>query len=128
MNLWRLTKYASLDGEGGRLYCARWNTAGEPVVYLAASPPGALIEVLVHLELEESEMLPTYTLLRISVPDQLIIPDLSVPDGETWKTDETLTRKAGDAWIRSRESPQPSFPTPSTTCLIHSIPTPRASP
>ena len=71
MNLWRLTEYPSLDGEGGRLYSARWNTAGEPIVYLAASPPGALIEILVHLELEESELPPIYKLLRIAVPDRL---------------------------------------------------------
>ena len=104
MNLWRLTEYLSLDGEGGRLYSARWNTAGEPIVYLAASPPGALIEILVHLELEESELPPIYTLLRIAVPDRLKIPSLTVPSGETWKSNEALTRKIGDAWLKSRKS------------------------
>jgi RES domain-containing protein len=104
MNLWRLTEYPSLDGEGGRLYSARWNTAGEPIVYLAASPPGALIEILVHLELEESELPPTYTLLRIAVPDRLKIPSLIPPAGEDWKTDESITRKLGDTWLKSRKS------------------------
>lgn len=104
MDLWRLTEYPSLDGEGGRLYSARWNTAGAPIVYLAASPPGALIEILVHLELGEPELPPTYTLLRIAVPDRLSIPTLRVPKGEAWKTDVTLTRKLGDAWLKSRKS------------------------
>jgi RES domain-containing protein len=104
MNLWCLTEHPSLDGEGGRLYSARWNTAGEPIVYLAASPPGALIEILVHLELEESELPPTYTLLRIAVPDRLKILALTVPNGDTWKENETLTRKLGDTWLKSRKS------------------------
>jgi RES domain-containing protein len=104
MNLWRLTEYPSLDGEGGRLYSARWNTAGEPIVYLAASPPGALIEILVHLELEESELPPIYKLLRITVPDRLKIPTLTIPTGDSWKTDETITRKIGDTWLKSRRS------------------------
>ena len=62
MDLWRLTEFPTLDGEGGRLYSARWHTAGSPIVYLAASPPGALIEILVHLELDENELPPSYRL------------------------------------------------------------------
>jgi RES domain-containing protein len=104
MDLWRLTQHPTLNGEGGRLYSARWNTAGQPIIYLAASPPGALIEILVHLELEEAEIPPAYKLLRIAVPDRLKIPTLSVPDGDAWKADESLTRKLGDAWLKSRKS------------------------
>ena len=77
MDLWRIDKYVSLDGEGGRHYSARWHTAGSPIVYLAASPPGALIEVLVHLEIKEATVPPSYTLLRVSVPDKLHIPSLN---------------------------------------------------
>jgi RES domain-containing protein len=104
MNLWRIDKYASLDGEGGRLYSARWHTAGSPIVYLAASPPGALIEVLVHLEIKEATAPPSYTLLRISVPDKLHIQSLNCPKGEAWKDDETLARKLGDSWLKSQRS------------------------
>lgn len=104
MDLWRLTEYPSLDGKGGRLYAGRWNTAGEPIVYLAASPPGALIEVLVHLELDEDEMPPAYTLLRVSVPDELRIPALRVPAGDVWKADVALTRGIGDAWLKAKRS------------------------
>jgi RES domain-containing protein len=104
MDLWRLTEYTSLDGEGGRLYSARWNTAGLPVVYLAASPPGALIEVLVHLELEDDELPPAFKLLRVSVPGKLDTPTLRVPEGDAWKSDFVLTRRLGDAWLRSKRS------------------------
>ena len=104
MDLWRLTEYPSLDGEGGRLYSARWNTAGLPIVYLAASPPGALIEILVHLELEEDELPPAFMLLRVNIPGKLHIPQLRVPEGEAWKSDLALTRSLGDAWLKSRRS------------------------
>ena len=104
MDLWRISKYPSLNGEGGRLYSARWNTGGQPIVYLAASPPGSLIEILVHLELEADEAPPTYILLRIPVPDKLHIPLLKVPEGDKWKENETITRKIGDAWLKSQRS------------------------
>ena len=104
MDLWRLTEYLALDGEGGRLYAGRWNNAGLPVVYLSASPAGSLIEILVHLELDETELPPLYKLLRISVPDNLPITDLRIPAGESWKSDLLLTRKLGDAWLKSRRS------------------------
>ena len=38
-----------LSGIGARLYGARWNEKGIPVVYFASSRPLAVLEVLVHL-------------------------------------------------------------------------------
>ena len=104
MELWRIANYAPLDGEGGRLYSARWHTAGSPVVYLAASPAGALIEVLVHLEIKETTAPPSYTLYRVHVPDNLRIPSLRVPKGKTWKDDYGITRRLGDTWLKSQRS------------------------
>jgi len=104
MDLWRISNHRNLSGEGGRRYAARWNTAGTPIVYLAASPPGALIEILVHLELEDDELPQDYTLLRVSVPNTLRIPSLRVPTGEAWKSNLALTRSLGDAWLRSGRS------------------------
>ncbi len=51
MGVWRISEFPAPDGKGGELYSAKWNTRGRPVAYLTASPPGALLEVLVHLEL-----------------------------------------------------------------------------
>ncbi len=104
MDLYRLTEFPSLDGEGGRLYSARWHSAGSPIVYLAASPPGALIEILVHLELDENEIPPALKLIRVAVPDKLPVPSLRTPTGEAWKQDESITRKLGDSWLKSRRS------------------------
>jgi RES domain-containing protein len=104
MNLWRISEHVSLDGKGGRLANGRWNSAGNPIVYLAASPPGALLEVLVHLELDEDDFPPLYTLFRIAVPESLPIYAIRVPAGNGWKTTPALTRKLGDAWLKSQRS------------------------
>ena len=59
MIVYRLCKavYSALDGEGARLWGGRWNSAGRPMVYAAASPSLAVLEVLVHLDLP-AELLP----------------------------------------------------------------------
>lgn len=104
MHLWRISRFHSLSGEGGRLYAARWNSVGNPVVYLAPSPAGALVEILVHLELGDGEPPPPYTLLRISTPPRTRISTLRIPAGEAWKSNLAVTRKIGDTWLASQRS------------------------
>ena len=104
MDLWRISNHLTLNGEGGRRAPARWHSGGEPIVYLAASPPGSLLEILVHLQVDGAITPPTYTLLHITAPNGLHIPLLKLPKGEAWKTDESVTRKLGDAWLTSRRS------------------------
>ena len=48
MFLWRISNHSALDGRGGLYAPARWHSQGHPVVYLATSPAGALVEVLVE--------------------------------------------------------------------------------
>jgi RES domain-containing protein len=104
MNLWRLTKYASLSGEGGRLYTARWNNAGAPIVYLADTPASAMVEVLVHLEIADDEIPTDFIWLRVSVPDKLLIHAIHPPAGESWRSELPLTRRLGDRWLTSQRS------------------------
>ena len=104
LDLWRISNFHSLSGEGGLLYSARWHTAGRPIVYLAASAAGAMIEVLVHLELEEDELPPAYTLLRVEAPGDAAIGELSAGRGDAWKADLALSRKVGDAWLKAGET------------------------
>jgi RES domain-containing protein len=99
--LWRISDFSELNGEGGLLYSARWHTAGRPIVYLAESAAGALLEILVHLELEDNDLPRPYNLLRVSVPTDFQIEDLQVPDRDSWKDDERITQAIGDEWLRS---------------------------
>jgi RES domain-containing protein len=69
--VYRLCKRAhvALDGEGARLWGGRWNSVGRPMVYAAATPSLAVLEILVHLDLP-TELLPNdLRLLTIDIPD-----------------------------------------------------------
>lgn len=85
MDLWRISKYKSLAGEGGLRYSARWHTAGRPIVYLAESPAGALIEALVHLELNEKSWPSYYDLLHVTVPGTLEVATINIMTEEDWE-------------------------------------------
>ena len=110
MNLWRVSDYADLSGEGGRKASARWHMAGSRIVYLAESPMAALVETLVHLDVDSEDTPDFYTLLKISVPDGLAIQPLDPPAGAEWKQDMELTRRIGDAWLESLTSPLARVP------------------
>jgi len=52
MILFRIAKcnyITDLSGTGARLYGGRWNSVGQPMVYLASNRSLAVLEVLVHL-------------------------------------------------------------------------------
>lgn len=104
MNLWRLSRYESLSGEGGLRQSARWHTAGFPIVYLADHPASALLEVLVHLEVEDEDIPLDYKYLEVDAPDGLEAPILHTPSHDSWKDNLTLTRHLGDTWLASRAS------------------------
>jgi RES domain-containing protein len=102
--LWRISNYVDLGGWGGRKFSSRWTSLGRRVVYLAESPTAALVETLVHLEVDSEDTPDFYTLLKISVPDGLTIQPLVPPAGSEWKQDLGLTRRIGDAWLASLET------------------------
>lgn len=91
----RLAKaaFTGLDGEGARLYGGRWNSPGRPMIYTAASPSLAVLEVLVHLDLPP-ELIPSdYRLLSIHVPDDAPVEELAdLPDDPLAIGDEFLQR------------------------------------
>jgi RES domain-containing protein len=118
MILWRISNHADLSGTGGLYASARWHSQGRPIVYLAETPSAALLEILVHLELEESERPEQYRLLKVEVDastpfEQVDLASLS----SSWQTDESQTQAQGDAWIQKAETALlrvPSAITPET--------------
>jgi RES domain-containing protein len=63
-----------------------------------------MLEILVHLQLEDGQAPPSYTLLRVVAPDDLGAPVLYDPVYDNWKTDLDLTRQLGDAWLKAQSS------------------------
>ena len=104
---WRLlkTKYLSRawDGEGARLYGARWNRVGTPLVYTAATLSLALVETLVHIP---PGPLPAFTAIEIDFDASLvtILPDRNLPTD--WKAypHATSTQAIGEKWVREAKS------------------------
>lgn len=98
MIFWRISGYADLTGRGGVLAGGRWHTAGRPVVYLAGTPAGAMLEILVHLEIDQEDLPETFQLLKVEVPD-----DVSIAPAPTlkalWEADLNLTRGVGDSFL-----------------------------
>lgn len=106
MFLWRISNHPTLDGGGGLETSGRWHTQGRPIVYLAESVAGALLEVLVHLELSPVRLPKSYRLLKVEASDDLGIGELSANDlSANWNCDETETRTLGDEWMASRRTP-----------------------
>jgi len=66
---WRICRRAhrALDGEGARRYGGRWNTAGRPVIYASTNRALAVLELLVHVDVNDAP--PDLYLLELSVPD-----------------------------------------------------------
>lgn len=106
MFLWRISNYADLSGSGGLKASARWHTRGRRIVYLSSSPPSALLEILVHLEIEEGHLPRSYKLLEIEVSDDVRIEKLAdwatLP--ENWPQKQSLTRVLGNQWLTRNSS------------------------
>lgn len=105
MRLWRISNYADLQGKGGLKASGRWHNRGIPIVYLSETPALAMLEVLVHFELDLSEIPANYQLLEVDYSQRTGMSHLhknSLPDG--WQDDLELTRAIGDEWLMSASS------------------------
>jgi RES domain-containing protein len=103
MLLWRISRHWDLSGEGGLRAPGRWHDRGAPIVYLAESPAGALLEACVHTS--ANDVPPSYTLLALNAEEPVSLETLDIttlrPD---WIDHLEATRKIGSAWLRSFRS------------------------
>ena len=105
MFLWRISNHANLDGRGGLHASGRWHTEGKRIVYLAENPAGALVEVLVHLELDPAHFPKSYRLLKAEAPEGLSARTLGASElPNDWLSDQITTRTIGDEWINSESA------------------------
>ncbi|MGH9604101.1 MAG: RES family NAD+ phosphorylase [Terracidiphilus sp.] len=109
-NLWRISSYADLSGEGAKIVSARWHSKGNLVVYLAETAAGAMLERLVHLLDNEGQLPLTYDLLRVVAAEEVATKDLMPLAEVDWKERTEFTRKMGDTWLASLESPLARVP------------------
>lgn len=105
MILWRVSNYATLDGVGGLYVSGRWHTKGHPVVYCTLNPSTALLETLVHMELDSEDRPDRFQMLKVECPDMLSIERIEadrLPTG--WADDTSATQIVGDRWLSEKRS------------------------
>ena len=106
MTLWRLATHAHLDGTGGLYADGRWHRQGFRVIYTAESAAGALLEVRVHLEVDDEDLPNDYVMLEIEVPAAALIEPFDTgtlpPD---WVSRPDVTVDIGTKWLASLRSP-----------------------
>lgn len=92
--------YRRCDGVAGR-----WHSRGAPIVYLAEDPALALVENLVHLEIDPDDLPDTYQLIEVDLPDDVETEELDAgkltKTNANWRTDLFFTRSQGDEWLGS---------------------------
>jgi len=72
------------------------------VVYCSESPAAALLETLVHFEIELRDLPARYRLLRIEAPDgvraeRVLVDELPMD----WPDKPDVTRPIGDRWLQN---------------------------
>lgn len=96
--------FASLDGEGARLFGGRWNSPGNSVVYMSESVSLATLEYLVHLD--PLNLPADVVMATLQIPDELLAAAVvDLPPGLNVSTDTAACRKFGDRWLASLASP-----------------------
>ena len=101
MRFWRLARqrYATLDGYGSHLYGGRWNHAGLAMVYCAEHLSLAVLEVLVHLEVDPEDFPVDYVKIPIDLPGSINLDRLERLPG-----DLNDTKELGSDWFRARRT------------------------
>lgn len=108
MILWRISRHRDLGGTGGLRSLGRWHHAGQPIVYLAESAAGPVLEVCVHTS--ANDVPPDFTLLKIEAPE-IQVPVIQrdeLPAG--WQSQLDFTRDLGTAWLQKKDTALLSVP------------------
>lgn len=81
------------------------------MVYCAENPAAALLEILVHFEIEVRDLPARYRLVKVSVPDDVPIDRVSLDDlPRDWLENTQPTRAIGDVWLTKGATPLLAVP------------------
>jgi RES domain-containing protein len=105
MVLWRVSNYASLDGTGGLLTAGRWHSKGQPVVYCCQNPGTALLETLVHMEIDAEDRPDNFQVLKIEAKKKVSLQRVTAAQlPKDWAANLEATQQAGDRWLAEGKS------------------------
>jgi len=115
MRIWRLCPQrraeSAFDGEGARRYGGRWNHAGVPAVYASATISLAVLEYLVHADLD---LLPErLVVIPVELPGRLIVNVGDVAElPKEWRHSPVpdAVKDVGTAFLRTGRTPVLAVP------------------
>jgi len=100
--LWRVSNHRTLDGRGGLSVPGRWHTRGQHILYCAPNPATALLEVLVHLNIDLEDVPIHFRYLEIEAPDETSTETVDVKAlAQDWQLSPDISRQVGDEWLGS---------------------------
>jgi RES domain-containing protein len=92
-----------ISGNGAKLFGARWNSVGFPMLYTTEYISLAALEMLVHINYTEVPW--SFHVLSIFIPDNATIAELQYTKLKpTWRKDTGYSTYIGDEFIKSKES------------------------
>jgi len=102
LNFWRLTTRSTeeeaFNGQGASKYGGRWNSKGTKMVYCSDSVSLAVLENLVHFDVD---IAPPLYLYEIEIEHKNIFSD---PATTSLLKDESRSKAYGDKWVSSNKT------------------------
>lgn len=96
-------RHPIFDPAGAMLHGGRWNSFGKRVIYAAGTYAGALLEVLVHANLNRPPR--NQQMVRITIPDDVMIETAELADISGWDAADYIASRAfGDAWYDAKRT------------------------
>lgn len=91
-------RFPLFDATGARLHGGRWNFPGRGVLYAAETFAGAILEVLVHANLNRLPR--THAVITIDIPADVAVERLAPSDLRHWNaSNQAVSRAFGDRWL-----------------------------
>lgn len=92
-----------LSGTGAKLFGARWNSKGVPMLYCAEHISLAVLELLVHSHFKDFSI--ELDLISIQLPATIVPAEISIKKVKAhWEKDAGYTQFIGDEFIRHKQN------------------------
>jgi RES domain-containing protein len=96
-------RHPIFDGTGASRFGARWNSPGRRIIYMADSFAGAMLEKLVHLNINRMPVSESW--VECPIPEDVSVETLEIGDVPGWdREDQRASRSYGDEWFDSKRS------------------------
>ena len=97
-------RHKIFEATGAMLHGGRWNSPGKSVISAAQTYAGALLEVLVHANLDSVPR--NHAVVEIFVPDDFPVETVTPAALSGWNSEDLeVSRRFGDRWLEEQRTP-----------------------